>query len=114
MILFAIILALTFISGFILPWWVCAIIAFAAALFIQTKGSAFWCGFVGVALAWLALALLKTVPNDNILAQRMAKLFHLPNWVLLLAVTIIIGGLVGGFSSLSGVLFRNAFIKPKA
>ncbi|RVT96564.1 hypothetical protein EOD41_19835 [Mucilaginibacter limnophilus] len=114
MLLFAIILALTFISGFILPWWVCAIIAFAAALLIRTKGSAFLCGFSAVAVAWLGLALLKTLPNENILAQRMAKLFHLPNWLLLLAVTIIIGGLVGGFSALTGVLFRKAFITKKA
>ncbi|GAA4316595.1 hypothetical protein GCM10023149_13630 [Mucilaginibacter gynuensis] len=106
MILFAAILALTFISGFFLPWWLAALIGLVLAFLIRTNGSAFWSGGVAVALAWLALALLKSFPNQHILANRVAKLFHLPNWVFILGVTVVIGGLVGGFSALSGSLLR--------
>ena len=113
MLLFAVILALTFTAGFILPWWAVAPLAFLAALFIKTTGRAFWCGFGGVGIAWLALALLKTFPNNNILATRMAALFHLPHWTLVLLVTVLIGGLIGGFAALTGKLFRVAFMPEK-
>jgi hypothetical protein len=106
--LFPIILALSFISGFILPWWFAAIICFAGGFFIRTTGSAFWAGFAAVGLTWLAFALLKTLPNDNILANRMAQVFQLPGWIYVLVITVVIGGLVGGFSALSGKLLKSA------
>lgn len=111
MLLFPIILTLAFISGFFLPWWFVAVIAFAAALFVKTTGNVFWTGFAGVGLAWLALALLKTLPNDNILATRVAALFQLPGWIYILIITVIIGGVVGGLAALSGALVRKAFTK---
>ncbi len=108
--LFLIILILSFASGYFLPWWVVAIAAFLAALLIgKTPGQSFWSGFIAVFSGWLALALFKTIPNDNMLAKKMAALFHLPNWIMLLAITVLIGGLVGGMSALSGVLVKRAF-----
>ncbi|RCH54092.1 hypothetical protein DJ568_14515 [Mucilaginibacter hurinus] len=77
-------------------------------MFIKTSGKPFWIGFAGAGLAWLALALLKTLPNDNILATRVAALFHLPGWIYILALTALLGGIVGGLSSLSGSLLRKA------
>jgi hypothetical protein len=108
--LFLIILILTFISGFFLPWWVIALIAFLAAFFMdKTSGQTFCSGFGGVFIAWTALALLKSIPNDNMLAKRVAQLFQLPNWILILLITALIGGLVGGMSALSGILVKKAF-----
>jgi len=111
--LFALILLLSFISGFILPWWVACIFAFASAIFLgKASGHAFWSGFGALALAWLALALLKSLPNENILATRVAHLFQLPHWLLLLLVTVLIGGLIGGMSAMSGFLVKRVFEKP--
>jgi len=110
--LFFIILILSFASGYFLPWWVVAIAAFLPALFIgKTPARSFFAGFVGVFIVWTILALFKTVPNDNVLAKRMATLFQLPNWILLLLITALIGGIVGGMSALSGVLLKKAFAK---
>jgi hypothetical protein len=110
--LFFIILILTFASGYFLPWWVVAIAAFLPALFIgKTPARAFGAGFGAVFVTWTVLALFKTIPNDNILATRVVSLFHLPNWVLLLLVTALVGGIVGGMSALSGVLLKRAFAK---
>ncbi|AMR33747.1 hypothetical protein A0256_21080 [Mucilaginibacter sp. PAMC 26640] len=110
--LLALILLFALISGFILPWWAACIFAFAVALFLgRHSRQAFWSGFAGLGLAWLALAMLKSFPNENILATRVAHLFQLPNWLLLLAVTVLIGGLVGGMSSLSGFLVKKVFEK---
>ena len=108
--LFLIILILSLTSGFFLPWWMVAIIAFLATLFLgKTSGISFWSGFGGVFIAWTILALLKTIPNDNMLVKRVTQLFQLPNWILILLISALIGGLVGGMSALSGVLVKKAF-----
>jgi hypothetical protein len=110
--LFIIILILSLIAGFITPWWVAAIIAFVTALYAGKKpGQAFWSGFAAVFIVWVVLALFKSVPNNHVLASRVAVLFHLPGWTILLILTSLIGGLVGGMSALSGVLVRRAFEK---
>jgi|GEM_PF-147730 hypothetical protein len=108
--LFLIILILSFASGFLLPWWGITIAAFLPALLIgKTSGRAFWSGFGAVFIVWAVFALLKSIPNDNILAGRVVQLFPLPNnWLWLLLVTAIIGGLVGGMGALSGVLLKKA------
>ncbi len=107
--LFLIILILSFLCSYFLPWWIIAVIAFLAAFFMSKKpGISFFAGFAAVFVAWTILALLKSVPNDNILAGRVAKLFQLPNWTLLLLVTAFIGGLVGGMAALSGALVKKA------
>jgi hypothetical protein len=111
--LFLIILILSFISSYLLPWWASAIIAFLAALFAgKTSGQSFWSGFGAISILWTILALLKSVPNDNILASRVIQLFPLPHqWILLLLITALIGGLVGGMAALSGVLTKKALKK---
>lgn len=110
--LFIIILILSLIAGFITPWWVAAIVAFVAALYAGKKpAQAFWSGFMAVFIVWVVLILFKTVPNNHILASRVAVLLHLPGWSILLFVTSLIGGLVGGMSALSGFLVRRVIVK---
>jgi len=113
--LFLIILILSFAGSYFLPWWAAAVIAFLAALFIDTRaGRAFLSGFAALFVAWAVLALLKSIPNDNILAGRVVQLFPLPaNWIWVLVVTAIIGGMVGGMSALSGALIRHAASEKK-
>jgi hypothetical protein len=112
--LFLIIFILCLLSGFLLPWWIVAVIAFAAAFFLgKTSGKSFGAGFLGVALAWAIWALIKSIPNENELANRVSALFHLPGWYLMVIVTAIIGGLVGGMAAWSGVLFKKAFKTEK-
>lgn len=114
MLLFLIIFILCLLAGVILPWWMVAVIAFVAALFIgKASGKSFGAGFLGVALAWIILALFKSIPNENELANRMAALFHLPGWFWVLLITAVIGGLLGGMSAWSGMLFKKAFAKTK-
>ena len=111
--LFLIILILSFASGYFLPWWVVAIAAFLAAFLIgKTPWQSFLSGFIAVFVVWTVLALFKSIPNDHILASRVVQLFPLPNnWIWLLAVTALFGGLVGGMAALSGVLLKRAFGK---
>ena len=106
--LFLIILILSFASGYFLPWWVVAIAAFIAAFFAGKKpASTFGAGFFAVFVAWIVLALFKSVPNDHILAKKVATLFTLPNWIFILLLTGVVGGLAGGMSALTGLHFKN-------
>jgi hypothetical protein len=110
--LFLIILILSFAGSYFLPWWMVAIVAFLAAFFIgKTPGRSFWSGFSAVFIVWTVLALFKSIPNDNILAGMVVQLFFLHNWIWLLVITALIGGLVGGMAALSGVLLKRAFAK---
>ncbi len=100
---------LTAIAEYFLPWWSMAAVCFIVALLVpQKKVHAFWAGFFGVALCWLVVALWHDIRNDQILSSRMAVLFHLPgSWLFVLA-SVLIGGVVGGLSALSG-----AMVKPE-
>jgi len=111
--LFLIILILSFASGYFLPWWVVAIAASLAAFFVgKTPARAFWSGFAAVFIGWTVLALFKSIPNNHILAGRVVQLFPIPHsWVLLLFITALIGGLVGGMASLSGLYIKKLFEK---
>src|SRR5438067_1198759 len=107
--LFIIILILSLIAGFITPWWAAAIIAFVAALYAGKKpGQSFWSGFIAVFVVWVVLILFKSIPNNHVLASRVAVLFHLPGWAVLIFATGLIGGLVGGMSALSGLMVKRA------
>ncbi len=111
--LFLVILILSFAGSFFLPWWAAAIIAFIVSLVVGGKsGKAFLSGFAAIFAAWTILALMKSIPNENVLAGRVVQLFPLPNnWIWVLVVTVVIGGITGGMSALSGALLRRVFSK---
>jgi len=112
--LFFIILIASLIVSFVLPWWIVAIISFLAALWIA-KGSAngFWSAFAAIFIVWVVQALFKSVPNDHILAIRVAHMLPLGgSWILLTLITGLIGGLVAGMAGLTGALFKKALAKP--
>lgn len=108
--LFFIIFILTLVGSYILPWWAIAIIAFVASLYAGFKsGQAFWSAFAAVFCVWVIIALFKSIPNNHMLATRVATLFRLPHWSLLLVITALIGGLVGGMASLAGYYVKQVF-----
>jgi len=111
--LFFIIFILSLATSFILPWWAVAIIAFAASVYAGYRpAQAFWSGFGAVFCVWIIIALFKSIPNNHMLATRVAALFKAPHWVVLLGVTALIGGLVGGLAALSGLYVKRVFEKP--
>jgi len=109
--LFFIILISSLVVSFVLPWWIVAIISFLSALFIaKTSAHAFWSAFMAIFTVWVVMALFKSVPNNHILATRMAHVFPLGgNWIALLLITAVIGGLVAGMAAMSAYLIRQAF-----
>lgn len=94
-----------FIFGTFTPWWSVAVVAFLVALLAGHKpGRGFLAGFLAIGLYWLGLTLYLNAANEHILAGRMAVLFHLPGPYAFVAVTAIVGALVGGLSAWAGSL----------
>ncbi|MBS1918641.1 MAG: hypothetical protein JST17_00145 [Bacteroidetes bacterium] len=101
---------LAFIGGVYMPWWSLAIAAFIISLLIPQKGGkAFLSGFLGVFLLWAILAWWINMKNESILAKKIAEILHLGgNEYFLILVTAFVGGLVGGFASLSASFLRSS------
>ena len=88
------------------PWWVIAIVAFVIGYLIEQKSYiSFVSGFLGIFLLWVFYAFMISAANNDILAKKVAELLPFKGHVLLLLLaTGVIGGLVGGFGSLTGRL----------
>lgn len=100
---------LSYWLGFFLPWWIPAPVAFLVTFFLpQKSGVSFLSGFVGVGLYWLVYALMRDVSNEHILSGRMAAIFGLPGTAFFMAVTVLVGALIGGLSAWSASLLRTA------
>jgi hypothetical protein len=93
-----------FIVQYFLPWWTMALIALVAGYVFHNSGKvSFASGFLGAGLLWLAMAYYMDVTTQSILTDKVNKLFPLNVFIMM----TIIGGLVGGFSALTGTLMRG-------
>ncbi len=105
------ILLIASISGFLqafLPWWILAVVAFIVSSILLEKGwLGFIAGFIGVIIPWFIYSMYLNNQNNGILSEKIANLMSLPNQSVLLLVVMLIVGMVGGMSALSGALLRN-------
>jgi hypothetical protein len=94
-----------------LPWWGFAITSLLVGLAIRQKPwQSFLAAFTGMFLLWVILAFLKDVPNDHLLSTKVAQILPLKgSYILLILITGIIGGLVGGLSALIGSYALRSF-----
>ena len=95
------------------PWWGIALAAGLSTLLIPRKGkSAFLSGFAGIAIFWAAVALYFNGLNEGLLGNRMAALFGVSSSHILILVSALVGGLIGGMSALTINILRRA-IRPE-
>ena len=92
-------------------WWVIAIAAFFVGGFNSRAAEAFFVGFFGIAFLWLGMAFYRAFPNEFVLAEKVAQLFELPEPILILFATSLFGGIIGGFSALSGSYLNQIFVR---
>jgi len=105
---------LSFVAEYFFPWWTIALVAFAVVLLFRlNSGRAFLAGFLGIFLLWLCVALIRDSANSHILSVRMAELFHLPGSMIFMAVTALIGAIVGGLAGWSGAVFRKNLLPER-
>jgi hypothetical protein len=115
MLLFFLILAASFILQLFLPWWIIALVAFALALWKGTSSrQAFWSGFGAIVFLWAATALVIHLRNEGILTAKIAGLFALPFPALMILITALVGGLVGGLAALSGFYWQRLLLPGAA
>lgn len=77
----------------------------AAVLVGKQSFSSFISGFFGVLLVWLGYMLFINSQNEGLLLGRVSQMFGLRGeW--LMAIIALIGGLVGGMSSLTGYYLK--------
>ncbi|MFZ6012396.1 MAG: hypothetical protein ACOYXT_18780 [Bacteroidota bacterium] len=100
-----IVIVLGFVLEMFMPWWCVALAAFSAGYSLKTQFN-FVAGFVGVGLLWLVPALQLSSVAAAPLTERVANIFMI-NTPLLLIVTAVIGGLVGGFAAMTGAALRR-------
>ncbi|MFD2572294.1 hypothetical protein ACFSUS_16760 [Spirosoma soli] len=110
MIQILLIALISLLAQLILPWWSLAIVSFLITFWLSpSAGRAFLYGFVGVALVWLGYALLIYVRSDGTFAGRISQLLlQMNNSTLLLLLTAVVGGLVGGLAGAAGFFVRQA------
>jgi len=90
-----------------LPWWSIAVAALVVnALLHLPNGKAFLSGFIGIALWWGGYAFYIDQATDSILTEKVAALLGVGAPLVMVIVTALVGGLVGGLAALTGSSFR--------
>ena len=95
------------------PWWTVAPLAAVAGwLFPQSAGRSFLSGFTGGFLLWLVGAWWFDVANGQVLSHRVGLLFMGQAPLVILLITGLLGGLLGGLGCLTGRWARDLVIQP--
>lgn len=112
---FLIVLIAAFLLQLVLPWWVIVIVSFVAcALLGKTGKIALWSPFFAILLLWTGVALFKSLPNQNLMASRVAEMLGVNSWFLVLFLTALLGAFVAGISGFCGFHFRKAVFQHKS
>lgn len=101
-----VIVILGFFLELFLPWWSVAIAAFVGGVLVNTRMN-FLGGFFAIGILWLVKALITDLSTDSDLTKRVAMIFMLHSKTLLVLITLLLGGLVGGFATMSGGALRK-------
>lgn len=112
---FLVILVASFLLQQLLPWWIVVIISFTACGLIgKTAKIAIWHPFFAILLLWTGMAMYMSLPNHHILVKRVAEMFGLHNWWLILILSTVMGGFVAAISGYCGYHFRKALLFKKS
>jgi len=92
-----------------LPWWSCIVTNLIIAIALPIKPlQSFIAGALGVGALWAGLAFGIDLANNHILSTKVAQILPLGgSYIALIAVTAIVGALLGGLASLTGSFVRK-------
>ncbi len=87
-----------------LPWWSFVICCFIVSVLIKQKPFMAWLSaFLAIAILWTSVATFLDMQNQHHLSHRIALILPLHgSFVLLIIITGLLGGILGGFASLTG------------
>ena len=111
---FIVVFIASFLLQLVLPWWIIVIISFATCGLIgKTAKLSLWSPFFAIVLLWIGMALFKSIPNQHLLVSKVAQMFGVQAWWLILALTAILGGFTAAISGYCGYQFRKAILVKK-
>jgi len=102
---FIIIIISAHVLGLILPWYAFVAAAFLAGYFMKSRHN-FLAGFLAIAILWIFNAWMTDAASSSTLPLRVAQILGLQRTVLVYLLTGLVGGLVGGFATVSGALLK--------
>ncbi|MFM2428760.1 MAG: hypothetical protein RL012_644 [Bacteroidota bacterium] len=104
---------LSYVAEQFLPWWTIGICAAIIAMCLTlNRIAAFLGGFTAISLLWMIVATSIDVRTNAILSTKIAPLLGFQSSTLLILLTGLVGGMVGGLGALSGQQLR-ALLTPK-
>lgn len=111
---FLVIIIAAFLLQMVLPWWVIIVISFATCGLIGKTGRiAFWQPFLAIFLLYIGMSLYQSIPNQHLLATRVAEMLGVKLWYIVLIVTALLGALAAAIAGYCGYHFRKAMINLK-
>jgi hypothetical protein len=102
------------LQQFISPWVVVPIAATISMLTQVKTSPAFLGGFAAIGLLWMCKATIIDVYTDSILSAKVAVLLGLNSTILLIILTGLVGGVLGGLGAASGQQILKIFKKKKS
>jgi len=110
--LFILVALIVYFLGNYLPFWGIMILVALAAYWVgASHGISFFGSGLSFGLVWLSLSIWISIDSGSDLPIKMAELMGLSNDNLLWLATGLIGFIIGGFSGLTGSLFRKVLEK---
>lgn len=96
----------------IAPFWIVMIAIGVVSAVVYPNGiGGFLGGGLGMGLTWLGQSIYLGITSGSSLPDQMGELMGLGSGMTLVAVTGIVGFILGAFSGYTGVLFRNMIQK---
>ena len=106
-----------FLSYIVEQWllaWAIVICASIVAMCIQTTHTtAFLGGFIAISLLWMAKAAVIDVRTHSILSTKIAPLLGFQSPIVLILLTGLLGGILGGLGAMSGHQLRELLYSTK-
>lgn len=96
------------LSGLILPWWGLAIPAFIGGIFLTGSVRSFLVGFLLGFCLWMMWAVVQDISMAGRISMRVSQILEFSHPLKVVLLTGAIGGLVSGFSSLTGYFFGES------
>ena len=92
-----------------LPWWSFVVTNLIIAIAMPIKPlQSFIAGALGVGALWAGLAFGIDLANNHILSTKVAQILPIGgSYIALIAVTALVGALLGGLASLTGSFVRK-------
>jgi hypothetical protein len=110
------VLLLGALTQLMFPWWVSSIAAFWVGFWVADSPSkSYLYGFAAMMLMWTVFAAIQSSANGGIVTTAFSNIFGGKiSGAQLIGATGFIGGIVGGFSAMSGTYLRQIFKKDVA